>query len=176
MIRTVVAFEKDLSREKIADMLEHSGVTVRYRCRSGAEVLRAVKTMGSGVVVCGHKLADMSADHLAHELRGMAKFLVLAKQSQLELLDDPDIFKLPLPISPAELRGSVNILIQLDEYYARTQIPQRTEEERQLIARAKELLMSSRGFTEAQAHKFLQKRSMETGVRLAETARQILEM
>ena len=69
MIRTVVAFEKDESRDKIADMLERSGVTVRYRCRSGAEVLRAVKTMGSGVVICGHRLTDMPAERLAHELR-----------------------------------------------------------------------------------------------------------
>ncbi len=176
MIRTVVAFEKDESRDKIADMLEKSGVTVRYRCRSGAEVLRAVKTMGSGVVICGHKLTDMPAEHLAHDLRGQAKFLVLAKQSQLELLSDPDIFKLQIPISAAELRGSVNILIQLDEISARAQIPQRSQEEQHMIDRAKEALMEKRGFTEAQAHKYLQKRSMETGTKLAETARLILEM
>lgn len=176
MIRTVVAFEKDESRDKIADMLEKAGVTVRFRCRSGAEVLRAVKTMGSGVVICGHKLSDMSAGHLAHELQGQAKFLVLAKQNQLELMDDPDVFKLQLPISAGELRGSVSILLQLDEIAARSQIPQRTEEERQIITRAKELLMESRGFTEAQAHKYLQKRSMETGTKLAETARHILEI
>ncbi len=176
MIRTVVAFEKDESRDKIADMLERSGVTVRFRCRSGAEVIRAVKTMGSGVVICGHKLADVSCEHLAHELRGQAKFLILAKQNQLELLSDPDVFKLQLPISAGELRGSVSILIQLDEISARSQIPQRTDEEQHMIAKAKELLMESRGFTEAQAHKYLQKRSMETGTKLAETARQILEM
>ena len=176
MIRTVVAFEKDESRERIADMLERSGIPVRFRCRSGAEVLRAVKNMGSGVVICGHKLTDMSAGQLAHELHGMAKFLVLAKQSLLELMDDPDIFKLPIPISAAELRGSVNILIQLDEITARAQTPQRTEEEVEMIRRAKELLMESRGFTEAQAHRYLQKRSMETGTKLSETARQILEM
>ena len=60
--------------------------------------------------------------------------------------------------------------------FAAAQIPQRTEEERQLIAKAKELLMESRGFTEAEAHKYLQKRSMETGTKLSETARQILEL
>lgn len=176
MIRTIVAFEKDESRDKIADMLERSGVTVRFRCRSGAEVLRAVKTMGSGVVICGHKLSDMPATELAHELHGQAKFLILAKQSQLELLDNPDIFKLPIPISAAELRGSVNILIQLNDISARAQMPQRTEEEQEIIRRAKEALMEGRGFTEAQAHKYLQKRSMETGIKLAETARAILEM
>lgn len=176
MIRTVVAFEKDESRDKIADMLERSGITVRFRCRSGAEVLRAVKTMGSGVVICGHKLTDMPTEQLAHDLRGQAKFLILAKQSQLELLDDPDVFKLPIPISAAELRGSVNILLQLDEISARSQIPQRSQEERHVIQKAKELLMETRGLTEDQAHRYLQKRSMETGTKLADTARMILEI
>ncbi len=176
MIRTVVAFEKDESRDKIADMLEKTGITVRFRCRSGAEVLRAVKTMGSGVVICGHKLSDMSAGELAHELRGQAKFLILAKQNQLELLDDTDVFKLQIPVSAAELRGSVNILIQLNDISDHARLPRRTEEERHVIEKAKELLMESRGFTEDQAHRYLQRRSMETGVKLAEAARAILEM
>ena len=176
MNHTVVAFEKEESRDRIADMLEKSGVAVRFRCRSGAEVLRAVKTMGSGVVICGHKLTDMSAGELAHELHGQAKFLVLAKQNQLDMMDNPDVFKLQLPISAGELRGSVSILQQLDEISSRGQAPQRSEEERHVIGKAKELLMETRGFTEAEAHKFLQKRSMETGTKLADTARQILEI
>ncbi len=176
MIRTIVAFEKDESRDKIADMLERSGIPVRYRCRTGAEVLRAVKTMGSGVVVCGHRLPDRPVTQLAHELHGQAKCLILAKQSQLELMDDPDVFKLPIPVSAAELRGSVNILIQLNDISARAQMPKRSEEEQELILRAKELLMESRGFSEAEAHKYLQKRSMETGAKLSEIARQILEL
>ncbi len=176
MTRTVVAFERDESRDKIADMLEKSGIQVRYRCRSGAEVLRAVKNMGSGLVICGHKLTDMSAGQLAHELNGMAKFLVLAKQSQLELMDDPDVFKLQIPISAAELRGSVNILLQLEEITAREHGHRRSEEDNRLVERAKEKLMEARGFTEAEAHRFLQRRSMETGTRLAETARHILEL
>ena len=162
MNHTVVAFEKEESRDRIADMLEKSGVAVRFRCRSGAEVLRAVKTMGAG--------------ELAHELHGQAKFLVLAKQNQLDMMDNPDVFKLQLPISAGELRGSVSILQQLDEISSRGQAPQRSEEERHVIGKAKELLMESRGFTEAEAHKFLQKRSMETGTKLADTARQILEI
>ncbi len=176
MIRTVVAFEKDESRDRIADMLERAGVPVRFRCRSGAEVLRAVKTMGSGAVICGHKLTDMSAQRLAHELNGQAKLLVLAKQNQLDMIDDPDVFKLQIPISSGELRGSVSILIQLDEISARSHIPQRTEEEKHVIEKAKELLMESRGFSEEQAHRYLQKRSMETGMKLADTARQILDI
>ncbi|MCI8843702.1 MAG: ANTAR domain-containing protein [Oscillospiraceae bacterium] len=51
----------------------------------------------------------------------------------------------------------------------------RTQEERTLVERAKELLMAQSGVTEAQAHRMLQKRSMDRGARLADTARKVLE-
>ena len=50
----------------------------------------------------------------------------------------------------------------------------RTQEERTLVERAKELLMAQSGVTEAQAHRMLQKRSMDRGARLADTARKEL--
>lgn len=53
--------------------------------------------------------------------------------------------------------------------------PRRTAEEEALLNRAKERLMSARGLTEAQAHRWLQKQSMDNGVRMAETARRILD-
>ncbi len=51
----------------------------------------------------------------------------------------------------------------------------RTQEERALVERAKEVLMAQSGMTEEQAHRFLQKRSMNRGARLADTARRVLE-
>ena len=40
---------------------------------------------------------------------------------------------------------------------------------------AKAVLMARDGMTEEQAHRFLQKRSMDNGARLVDTARQVLE-
>ena len=174
MVRTIVAFERDETRDKIAQLLEKAGIPVRFCHRSGAEVIRSVKRMGSGVVVCGHKLADMSVDRLAHELRGQAHFLVLAKPTQLDLCEDPSLFKLPSPISAGELRGALNVLIQMDELAAREAAPQRSQEDNELIAKAKERLMESQGLTEEQAHRYLQRLSMETGEKLAVTARRVL--
>ena len=53
--------------------------------------------------------------------------------------------------------------------------PRRSPEEEALLSRAKALLMDRRGMTEGQAHRFLQKKSMDSGARLAETARQLLK-
>lgn len=49
------------------------------------------------------------------------------------------------------------------------------EKETALILRAKEWLMERRGVSEEEAHRLLQKKSMASGRRLADTARLLLE-
>lgn len=174
MVRTVVAFENEDVCTQIAGILEKSGVTIRFKCRTGADVKRAVNLMGSGVVICGYKLRDMTADELSMELKGAASFLVMAKPTQLELCENQEIFKLPIPFTPGELRGCVNILMQMDEIAARATIPRRSQDDKALIDKAKELLMRRNCMTEEQAHKFLQHKSMEASMKMADMARMIL--
>ena len=52
----------------------------------------------------------------------------------------------------------------------------RTEEEKDLIRQAKELLMYKNGYSEEEAHRFLQKQSMDGGHTLVETAGMVLDM
>ena len=48
---------------------------------------------------------------------------------------------------------------------------ERSEEEQNLIARAKQLLMERNNMTESEAHRYIQKCSMDSGTNLVETAR-----
>ena len=52
--------------------------------------------------------------------------------------------------------------------------PQRSEEEMALIDEAKSLLMERHGMTEEQAHRFLQKKSMDSGAKMVQTAKLVL--
>ena len=52
----------------------------------------------------------------------------------------------------------------------------RTEEERQIISRAKDILMERNHMTEPEAHRYLQRLSMEGGRSLPETAQMILRL
>ncbi|MGM9521613.1 MAG: ANTAR domain-containing response regulator [Oscillospiraceae bacterium] len=174
MIRTVVAFEREESRKRVAEMLEKAGITVRFRCKTGADVIRAVKLMGRGVVICGYKLPDMSADELAFELSDHASFLILAKPTQLDMCENQEVFKLPIPVTPGELAGSVNILVQMDRISSKTTIPQPSREDNSVIMEAKAFLMERNRMTEEQAHRFIQRKSMESSTRMTETARLIL--
>lgn len=174
MVRTVIAVDNEQLGDLISDTLEKNGIAVRYRCRNGAEAIRAIKKMGGGVIVCGYKLPDMTADQLFGNLRDFASLLVVAKPQQLSLCEEEDIFKLPAPVRTGELIGAVNMLIQMDKMrYAKT-IPRRSPEDAELILRAKELLMSRSNLSEDAAYRYIQQKSMETCAKMTDTAKLII--
>ncbi|NCB51213.1 MAG: ANTAR domain-containing protein [Clostridia bacterium] len=174
MIRTVVAIENEKLGILIYETLEKNSIPVRYRCRNGAETIRAIKKMGGGVVVCGYKLPDTTADSLSFDLHDTASLLVVAKPQQLALCENEDSFKLPVPVKVGELIGSVNMLIQMDRMRYSKSIPRRSPEDVEIILRAKELLMARNNLSEDAAYKCLQRKSMETCAKLTDTAKLII--
>lgn len=175
MIRTVVAFNNEGVRNSIADTLERNGISIRYRCRTGHEVIRAIKKMGGGVVVCDYKLLDFTAEQLAYELGDIAAFLVISKPQNLELCEHEDVFKLAWPPRTGELTGAVHMLIQLEQRRSQRYLPKRSADDESVIHRAKLVIMEKNNMSEEQAYRFIQRRSMETAAKMSDTARLILE-
>lgn len=52
----------------------------------------------------------------------------------------------------------------------------RSEEDRKVLEEAKALLMERNGMTEEEAHRYIQKCSMDSGTNLVETAEMVLSM
>lgn len=174
MVRTVVAFESAATLNGVADMLEKNGIAVRYRCRTAPDTIRSVRIMGGGVVICGYKMGDTTAEQMCYDLGEDVSCLMLAKPVQLDLCEHEAVFKLPLPIKPSEFIGSVTMLLQLDNKRVQSRIGTRSSQDKDTIAKAKALLIRQRGMTEEQAHRYLQKRSMETSSKMAVTAKTVI--
>jgi response regulator NasT len=173
MNRLIVAFEGEKQCNLVRETLESGGMPPKMVCHTGAEVLRAAHEMGRALVVCGYKFQDMTADGLAYDLGPASIVLVVAKNVQLDFCENEAIFKLPAPFSRSELLTSVSMLRQLAEK-AQANPPRRTAGEEALVGEAKSILMRT-GMTESEAHRYLQKRSMETGERLVSVARRIVQ-
>ena len=174
MERVIVAFTGERMRRKCLGLLGMEGWEAVV-CASGAEVVRTARQMGSALVICGFYLPDMTADTLAAELRGTAAVLVISRASYLDLCGGENLYKLPLPASRAEFLASLRLLLEFESAHLRHPASQRGEESRRLIQRAKTLLMEVNRMTEEEAHRFLQRRSMERGTPLAETARRVVD-
>ncbi len=175
MVRTVIAFPTEKMRTTIEDALERGGIQVHCACKSGSEVLRTIKKLGGGVVICAPRLCDMTADDLAYELSDIAFMLVAGRPADLDMCENESVFRISLPAPGAEICGSARILIELDERRSQAMRPVRPLEEKEIIKRAKELVMERNNISEEQAYRFLQKQSMETSTPLVEIAKIFLK-
>ena len=174
MDRIIVAFASEKSQSQITRLLESGGIYPAGCCLSGAEAIRMVWNLGSAVVVCGFKLRDMTAEELASDLRGIGAVLVIASPAHLDFCTGENLFKLAVPASRADLFASLQLLQDFESRSLQHPGGAAPGDEPRLVRQAKELLMDVHHMTEAEAHRFLQRRSMNTGLKLTEIARLIL--
>jgi AmiR/NasT family two-component response regulator len=171
MAKIVVAFRDKQVTRQISETLEAAGYEVFRTCSTGNEVMRAFGICQDGLLICGARFQDRTADALAWDLGKRAVILVIGRADQAEACEHPDIYFLKTPFYKHELTATVNVMLQM--HYKR--LPHRSVSERDLIDRAKEILMRRCGMTEKEAHQFLQKESMRRGVKMLDSAQKILE-
>lgn len=168
----VTAFTKDELSQKVRRMLSSSGIQVSMMCRSRDDIIRNISEAESGVLITGCKLADATADMIYEDLPKGFSMLVLASSLHTGMVTNANIMLHKLPITTVELASSVNILIK-NGYIQST--AKRREEDKKIIEAAKLKLMERNLMTEDQAHRFIQKRSMDMGLHMADAAKMILE-
>lgn len=174
MRQIIAAFERQSSCEKLQRLLDGSDEFSCVVCRSGAQVRHAVRKLHVDIVVCGFKLADESCESVFYDLPPSCTMLMLAPRARLELCEAEEILKLSTPVRRSELLSSLRMLARLSRGQGRQSISC-SEDERELVVRAKALLMDRYMMTEAQAHRLLQKKSMDAGMKLSQTARAVVD-
>lgn len=185
----IVAFTDHPAAQKIRSILISSGFSVAGVCTSGAQVLSlARRVQGGGLIICSSRFHDMTTSFLAEQLVPEFDFLLLLHANDNIMDADQGIYLLHLPLRKPDLIDSVRMLLttrQMKLTASETPVEAkpaktgekngRSPEEKKLIEDAKSILMNRNNLTEEQAHRFLQKRSMDSGSKLTDTARAILE-
>lgn len=175
MEKVILAFEGEKTAERVRDILEGAGLAACLVCHSAAEVKRLIHKQHISTIICGYKLRDETAENMAEDLPLTCSVLVIAVQNMLDLMSGDNVFKLAAPVVRNDLISSVRLLLQVSHRMERFIRPQRSAEEDALIKAAKAVLMDRNGMTEEQAHRFLQKKSMDSGSRLTQTAQMVLD-
>lgn len=174
MERVVLAFSKDETADKIRMMLDGSGYEVYMVCHSKAELLRSIADIDEVLVIMGYKLPDGVADDVFDDLREGQKLMSIVKADRQSEIYNQDIFVVTLPVNRQILINSIETFVGIIE--RRKHRVKRTPEEQKIIENAKAYLMENHMMNEEQAHRFIQKRSMDMGAKFIDTARQILNI
>lgn len=179
MTRIIIAFPKAENGKNIKNILVRNGYQVVCVCTSGAQVLQEANGLQDGLLICTYRLADMIYHELVDCLPPGFETIVISKKEQWEENGRSDIVGLSVPLKVHELLSTVEMVaynLERKRRKRRSAPRKRTKEEQDLIDRAKGILMERNQMTEEDAHRYLQKTSMDNGTSFTETAQMILGM
>lgn len=180
MAGVIVVLPKIDDARNIKNLLVRNGIPVTGACTTGAQAIAMADGLNEGVILCGYKMADMIYSQLHEYLPVGFEMLLMASQHILsENVAESDIMCISMPLKVQDLINTVDMMIQSIERRKRrlkAKPRERNAEEVRLIKDAKELLMSRNHMTEEEAHRYIQKCSMDSGTNMVETAQMVLRI
>lgn len=178
MINIIVAFPKLENAKSIKSILIKNGFPVKAVCTTGTQVLQHADMLGEGMVVCAGRLQDMMYTELREYLPSHFQMLVVAASNLWEDGARDNVVCLSMPLKVYELVSTLEMMSNAPVYRRKKKSgpPRRSEKDRQMIQKAKEVLIVRNNMTEEEAHRYMQKSSMDSGTGMVETAQMILSM
>mgnify|MGYP003276701676 CR=1 FL=1 len=173
----VVVFPKKETAVNIRNILARGGIEVSGICTTGAQTLQFADNLDEGIIICGYKMQDMLYSELRECLPETFEVLLIASADKWGQGLVKGVIGLPMPIKVYDLLNTVEMLLQnmLSRRRRRREAAKnRNAAQRAVISQAKSLLMERNQMTEEEAHRYLQKCSMDSGTNMLETARMVL--
>lgn len=185
MKSVIIAFSNPLLTNWVTSVLIRGGYSIEYTCKTASDVARVADFCTSPVVVSGFQFTDMTAEDLMDVLDGRLAMITVILPHQRDLIERNDMVVVPYPLSAMELLRSLEavekkaarLAITISESSATAASPsrERPAEEKLLILKAKNMLIEQFQMTESQAHRFLQKSSMDRGLKLIDAANMVID-
>lgn len=179
MTNIIVVLPKIEDAKSIKNVLVRNGLAVTGVCTTGAQAISQADGLNDGIVVCSYKMMDMVYSELHDCLPPGFEMLLMASQRLINECYGNDIVCLSMPLKVGDLINTVNMMVEGMERRRRKMKSKpkvRNNEEAAAISEAKEVLMVRNHMTEDEAHRYLQKCSMDSGTNMAETAQMVLSM
>lgn len=179
MTGVIVAFPNKDNAVSIRNILSRRGIDVRYVCSTGAQALQYSELLEGGILVCGYKLPDMLYTELREYLPTEIEMLLIASPNKWQEHPINGVVGLPMPIKVYDLMNTLEMMLETMEQSHRRKKKnrqQRTPGQQKVIREAKELLVVRNHMSEEEAHRYLQKCSMDSGTSMVETAEMVLSI
>lgn len=179
MLSIIIAFPKIEDANNLKNALIRNGFEINATCTTGAQVVGIANELDGGIVICGYRFSDMHYSELNNYLPKGFEMLLIASPRKLEECTDNNIVCLSMPIKMHDL---LNTLQMMSYNYTKRKKKEkvkpkpRSEQEKSIISKAKLVLMERNNMTEEEAHRYIQKNSMDSGTNMVEMSEMILSL
>ncbi len=183
-LRVLIADDEALHNLALTSQLETLGHTVVATATNGKEAVQLARDTRPDLAFLDIRMPVMTGPEAAHEISAERPIpiIILSAYSDSRTVEEatraPIFHYLVKPVDPDDLAPAIAVArARFDEWLdARRQrdLLELKLEERKIIERAKGLLMDTRGLSEREAYRFLQKTSQDKNTPMVELARKIL--
>lgn len=179
MADIIIAFPKLDDAKNLRKLLIRNGYDVNMVCDSGSQIVEAVNRLDGGIVISGYRFSDMHYTEINDYLPKGFQMLLLASPAKLAECGPGNLVTLAMPFKVQDLLNTLEMMMVQYNRFRKKQKAKpkvRSESDRKVIMAAKELLMERNQMTEDEAHRYIQKLSMDSATALVETAEMLLEL
>ncbi|MFV0343393.1 MAG: ANTAR domain-containing response regulator [Anaerocolumna sp.] len=175
----IIAFPKLEDATSIKNALIRNGFEVNATCTTGAQVVSIANELDDGFIICGYRFSDMHYSQLNTYLPIGFEMLLIASATRLEECTNNNIVCLSMPIKMNDLLNTLQMMFQnynRRKKKAKEKPKPRSDADKETITKAKLVLMDRNNMTEEEAHRYIQKNSMDSGTNMVEMAHMILSL
>lgn len=179
MLSIIIAFPKIEDANNIKLLLIRNGYEVNATCTTGAQAIAIANELDEGIVISGYRLPDMLYRELNGYLPRGFEMLLITSAQRLSQCSEGNVVSLGVPIKAQDLLNTLQIMTynsMRKKKRERSKPRERTAEELEIVHRAKIVLMERNKMSEEEAHRYIQKNSMDSGTNLVEMAEIILRL
>ena len=183
-LRVLIADDEALHNLALTSQLETLGHQVVATASNGREAVDLARQHKPDLAFLDIRMPTMTGPEAAHQIASdrAIPMIILSAYSDARTVDEairaPVFHYLVKPVDPDDLGPAIAVArARFDEWLDARRQKEMLEmrlEERKIIERAKGLLMDSRGLTEKEAYRFLQKTSQDKNTPMVELARKLL--
>lgn len=183
-LRVLIADDEALHNLALTSQLETLGHQIVATASNGREAVELARQTKPDLAFLDIRMPTMTGPEAAHEIASerAIPMIILSAYSDARTVDEairaPVFHYLVKPVDPDDLAPAIAVAkARFEEWLDARRQKEMLEmrlEERKIIERAKGLLMDSRGLSEKEAYRFLQKTSQDKNTPMVELARKLL--
>ena len=184
--RIVIADADRIFLKKLKDSLTHVGYMVVGEVYDAKNALQIIFKTEPDLIIMDANIPGCEGLEIARiiEEHRVAPVLLLTAYSQRELIEEAKhswVFGYLLkPINQENLFPAIEIAIANFKRFLKLESEnkelKKLLEERKLVDKAKGLLMEKKGLTEKEAHKYIQRVSMDKGIAVSRVAKKVISL
>ncbi|NIP81103.1 MAG: response regulator [Gemmatimonadetes bacterium] len=183
-IRFLIADDEALHNLALTSQLEALGHEVVATAANGREAVELARDKKPDMAILDIRMPVQTGPEAAHEIHQERPIpiIILSAYSDTRTVEtatrSPIFHYLVKPVDPDDLAPAIAVAkARFDEWMRARQERDALElklEERKVVERAKGILMETRGFSEQEAYRFLQKTSQDRNTPMVDLAKKIL--